>query len=331
MMLAPRGDAVRPRVRRERANTADRGLTVAIAAAAILCVALDTGSCARLLSGRTRVRGRFGRRATRARNGSSVILRNVTPWRAEGSDSSCSEAASIFSTSLQMRREFLLGVARHFDGGELPHAREQHVVVRAGIADQDRAPARIAQNRRGDAHFHGRAFTARRGNFARQVARASAGTSAKPGTRRSAESAACRLSRRVPSAPGSSRRARSRASRFCARSPSWRQRAGARKIAANGAETREHARDVAVEDGERTIVGDAEDGRGRVAPDAGQRERRFERARELAVVAGDDFFRRAMQVARAAVVAEAGPSCRTLSCGARASDSTVGNCFRKRW
>ena len=79
------------------------------------------------------------------------------------------------------------------------------------------------------------------------------------------------------------------------------------KIAANGAETREDARDVAVEDRERLIVGDAEDGRGRVTPNAGKRARGFDRPREFAIVARDYFLRGAMQVARAAVVAEAGP------------------------
>src|SRR5277367_1364414 len=63
-------------------------------------------------------------------------------------------------------------MARDFDSGELPHAREKHVVVRAGIADKDRATARVAQNRGGDAYFHGGTLQARRGNFARQVARA---------------------------------------------------------------------------------------------------------------------------------------------------------------
>ena len=39
----------------------------------------------------------------------------------------------------------------------------------------------------------------------------------------------------------------------------------------------------------------------------GRAKRRFERAREFAVVAGRDFLCGAMQIARAAVIAEAGP------------------------
>ena len=78
-------------------------------------------------------------------------------------------------------------------------------------------------------------------------------------------------------------------------------------IAANCTQAREDAGDIAVEYGERLIVGDAQDSRGGVTPDAGQGQGRFERARKFAVVARGDFLCRAMQVARAAVVAEAGP------------------------
>ena len=78
-----------------------------------------------------------------------------------------------FQYVVQVRGELGLGVASDFDGGELPHAREEHVVVRAGIADENGATARIAQDRGGDAYSYRRAFAARRGDFAREAARAS--------------------------------------------------------------------------------------------------------------------------------------------------------------
>ena len=39
-----------------------------------------------------------------------------------------------------MLRKFRFRVALYFDGRELPHAREQHAVMRAGIFHQQRAP-----------------------------------------------------------------------------------------------------------------------------------------------------------------------------------------------
>ena len=104
------------------------------------------------------------------------------------------------------------------------------------------------------------------------------------------------------------------------------------QIAANGAKAREDARDVAVEHGERHVVRDAQHRGRRVAADAGKGQRGFERARKFAVVMRDDFLRGAVQVARAAVVAEAGPQLQNLLLAARAaSDATSGNCLRKRW
>src|ERR1700678_86110 len=57
-------------------------------AAAILRVALEMGSLARFFRGRMRVRGSVGSSGTFTRNGSRVILRKVTPWRAAGNSSS---------------------------------------------------------------------------------------------------------------------------------------------------------------------------------------------------------------------------------------------------
>ena len=61
--------------------------------------------------------------------------------------------------------EFSLRMARDFDGGKLPHAGEEHFVVRARIFHQDCAAARIEKNRGGDFYAHGGAFDAGRGNF----------------------------------------------------------------------------------------------------------------------------------------------------------------------
>ncbi len=79
------------------------------------------------------------------------------------------------------------------------------------------------------------------------------------------------------------------------------------QIAANRAQARQHARDIAVEDRVRRAVGDAEHGSGGVAADAGQGQRVFQESREFAAVAGHDLLCRAVQIARAAVIAEAGP------------------------
>ena len=82
---------------------------------------------------------------------------------------------------------------------------------------------------------------------------------------------------------------------------------GPADVAANGAETGENASDVAVEDSERSAVGDAENGGSGVAADAGESERGFLRSRKFTGVEADDFFCCAMEIARAGVIAEAGP------------------------
>jgi predicted Rdx family selenoprotein len=79
------------------------------------------------------------------------------------------------------------------------------------------------------------------------------------------------------------------------------------KIAANRIETREDARYVAIEDGMGPVVGDAENCGGGVLTDARERDGGVPRARKIRRVLRDDFFRGAMQIARAGVVAEAGP------------------------
>ncbi len=79
------------------------------------------------------------------------------------------------------------------------------------------------------------------------------------------------------------------------------------QIAANGAEAGEDAGDVAVEDGQWHVIGDAQHCGGGVTADAGEREGGFERAGEFSAVTRCDFARCAMQISRAAVISEAGP------------------------
>ena len=57
-------------------------------------------------------------------------------------------------------------IAGDFDGGKLPHAGEEHVVVGAGITNEDRATVRIAEDGGSDPDFHHGRLAARGGNFA---------------------------------------------------------------------------------------------------------------------------------------------------------------------
>ena len=75
------------------------------------------------------------------------------------------EAVVDAERGADMCQELGLRMARDFNGGELPHAREKHVVVCARIFHQDGAAARVAENCRGNSYAHGGAFDARRGNF----------------------------------------------------------------------------------------------------------------------------------------------------------------------
>ena len=64
------------------------------------------------------------------------------------------------------------------------------------------------------------------------------------------------------------------------------------------------AQKIAVNGGVRLSVGKGRDGTCRVAPNAGQCEKGVEVVREVAAVLFDDHLRRALEIARAAVVAE---------------------------
>lgn len=199
-----------------------------------------------------------------------------------------------------------LRIARDFHSGELPHAREEDVVVGAGIADKNRATARIAEDGRGNAHFHGGRLATRGGNFFCEVASASTAAA-----RDRTVSAARRLRGADRLAqfhegliPVAGRFRREEALSHCPKALPAARRA---KIAANGGDAGEDAGDVAVEDRERNIVSDAEDGRRGVAANPGKRERGFQSAWEFAMMASNDFFRRGVEITRATVVTEAGP------------------------
>ena len=79
------------------------------------------------------------------------------------------------------------------------------------------------------------------------------------------------------------------------------------EVAGEREHAREHALDVAVEDRDALAEAERGDRRGGRAADAGQLGERGAGARELAAVLGDDDLGAAMEVARAAVVAEAAP------------------------
>ncbi len=72
-------------------------------------------------------------------------------------------------------------------------------------------------------------------------------------------------------------------------------------------EARQHALDVAVEDGGALAQGDAGDGPGGGAADAGQLFQALDRVRKLSTEFEGHHFRGPVQVARPGVVAKAGP------------------------
>jgi hypothetical protein len=161
-----------------------------------------------------------------------------------------------------------LRVVRNFDGGELPHARKQDAVVRAGILHQYRAGTGITKNRGGDSDPDSAALVAGSGDF-RCGAEGIGAAPARGGTDfaarglRRADGLAQFHERLVPIPGGIARKP---ILRGCGeRTPAvWLA-----QIAAEGAQARENARDIAVEDGERRVVGDAQDRRGGVAADPG--------------------------------------------------------------
>ena len=83
-------------------------------------------------------------------------------------------------------------------------------------------------------------------------------------------------------------------------------------VSRQGEEAREHAHDVAVEDGGGVIEGDGDDGAGRVAADAGQGEPAFEVGGQGSVARLDDLTRGRVEVPGATVVAKALPELEDL-------------------
>ena len=262
----------------------------------------------------------------RARNGSSVMLRKVTPWRAAGSGFESNAADRGRELRADARRARLSASRATSTAGNC-HMREKSTSSCAPGSRTSRVRPR--GSRRIAAAM--RMFTGAR--FLRGAGISCSETSsvgAAPARYR-AIAAARRLRRANDFAefhqrlvPIAGRFAREQASARCR--ASCCQRARFAQIAANRAEAREDARDVAVEHGERHVIGNAQHRGGGVSADAGQRERLFERSREIFRVARDDFCAARVQIPRAAVVAEAGPQfqdfCSRRAC---ASDSTLGS------
>ena len=82
------------------------------------------------------------------------MSRKVTPCFTGLSGVSFSESRE-FECGAEVRGEFALGGACSCggDGGELPHAGEQDVVVGAGISHEQRAFLRIEKDGGGDVHL----------------------------------------------------------------------------------------------------------------------------------------------------------------------------------
>ncbi len=153
---------------------------------------------------------------------------------------------------------FKLGarMSRDFDGGELPHAGEENVIMSAGIADEEGTSARIAEDGGGDADLDGFWFAARRGNGAGEIA--SAGEAV-------LGDGACGAARILRRADGFAEfheglvpvAGRGMREKLIGCAPELAPAARGAQVAANGVEPREDAGDVPVEHGERNVVGDA--------------------------------------------------------------------------
>ncbi len=112
----------------------DRVYQTDAAAAAILRVALETGSCAKRENARMRVRGKIGEFwDAREKRKEGDYLRNVTPHQ-QASVRATSEGTSIRRVEAEVCPQFGLGMPGNFNGGELPHARKEDIVMRAGVS-----------------------------------------------------------------------------------------------------------------------------------------------------------------------------------------------------
>ena len=87
------------------------------------------------------------------------------------------------------------------------------------------------------------------------------------------------------------------------------------QIPADRAQARQDAPDVSIQDSVWSVKRDAQDGGGGVSTDAGKSEDIFRGLRKDSAMLGDDLLRGSLQVARAAVVAEARPQAKDLVLG----------------
>ena len=206
----------------------------------------------------------------------------------------------------EMASEFGERIALDAEGGELPEAGEESAGGAIYGMDEEGAAMRVEEDGGGEADSFGRALAAAGGDGIFQAERAGAaeagdGTFGAGGIARSADGGAELHHGLVPGAGGA------RDEQMLGFGFELMPAGGLAEIAANGAETGENASDVAVENGERSAVGDAQNGGGGVAADAGESESGFLRSRKFTGVEADDFFCGAMEIARAGVVAEASP------------------------
>ena len=178
--------------------------------------------------------------------------------------------------------------------------------MRAGIFHQQCASVWIAKNRRSDLLLHRGAFFSRGGDFvhepelARQARVRDWANIAARGARR-ANRLAQFHQRLIPIAGSITGQQILRSLRELL--PTLR---GA-KVAFDRVKPRQHARDVAIEHGQRHVVRDTQHGRRRVAADAGKFQCGVDLGGKFSAVARHDLLCRSMQVARAAVVTEARP------------------------
>ena len=220
------------------------------------------------------------------------------------------ESPSEPERSLQVPREFLLRVALDDGRRKLPHPREQRAAAPVGIgfrrSNQQSPLPGVQKDCRGERELDLWALPACGGQRLGKAQLVSAAP-----TRHRAFDAARRprgaytgaqLHHRLVAVARRVRRDQLLRGALQLHPPPRRT-----QVAAHGEQSRQHARHITVQRGVGFAIGDAEDRRGGVAADPGEAERSFEFAREAAAVARNDFFGRAMQVARPAVIAESRP------------------------
>jgi hypothetical protein len=89
---------------------------------------------------------------------------------------------------------------------------------------------------------------------------------------------------------------------FLGQAPQFCVGFGLTRVAGDAEKAGQYADDIAVEDGPGLVEGDARDGAGRIAPDAGQFEDIFKSVWEFSVMALDDSLRRFVHVPDSSVI-----------------------------